>query len=141
MANATNYMENWLIEQLFRAANATEPANWYVGLFKGDPGETGSLAQEVSGGSYARVIYANSSAKWAAAVDAGSAKRTSNSDSIIFPSPTADWGIVTHWGLMDSATLGAGNMWIYGPLGASRTIYSGDNPPSFAVGALTIDFA
>lgn len=141
MANATNYMEDFLIEKIFRGSATAFPANFYVALFKADPGETGSLAQEVSGGNYARVIYANNGTNWAASVDAGNAKRTSNQVSIVFNNPNADWGTITHWGFMDSATLGAGNMWIYGQLGASRTVYSGDNPPSFAVAALTIDFA
>lgn len=142
MALATNYFENALIEQWFRAGAGgavTVPGTLYITLLKADPGETGSLAQEVSGGSYARVAKTSNGTNWTAAADAGSAKRTTNGTAVTFPTPTADWGTVTHWAIMDVATLGAGNMLVYGPLGAARTILNGDNPPSFAIGAISVD--
>lgn len=139
MANATDFYENRLIDQWFRGQAVTIPGTLYVGLFKADPGEAGSLAQEVTGGSYARVAVTSNATNWTAGADAGSAKRTSNGAAITWPSPTADWGTVTHWAILDAATLGAGNVLVYGALGTARTILSGDNPPSMAIGSLVID--
>lgn len=141
MANATDYFENKLIDQWFRGQSVTIPSTLYFGLFKADPGESGSLSQEVSGGSYARVAVTSNGTNWTAGADAGSAKRTTNGTAITFPSPTADWGTVTHWGILDSATLGAGNMIVYGALGTSRNILSGDNAASFSIGSLSVDWA
>lgn len=136
---ATDYLEGALLEYLYRNVALSPPASLYFGLFKADPTDTGDLSQEVSGGSYARVAITRNTTNFAANSTAGSAKRTSNAVAITFPAPTADWGTVTHWAILDSATLGAGNMWNAAALAASRTILNGDNPPSFAIGSITID--
>lgn len=139
MASATDYFETQLIQQWFRGQAVSIPGTLYCTLLKADPGESASLSQEVSGGAYARVAITSNTTNWTAAADQGSAKRTTNGTAITFPTPTADWGTVTHWALMDGSTLGAGNMLVYGALTVARTILNGDNPPSFAIGALTID--
>jgi len=139
MANATNHWETTLLNQWFRAVATSIPGTLYVTLLKADPGETGSLAQEVTGGSFARVAVTSGTGAWDAPADAGSAKRIANTNAITFPAPTADWGTVTHWAIMDNATLGAGNMLVYGALGNARNILNGDNPPSFAASSLSID--
>jgi len=54
---------------------------------------------------------------------------------ITFPTPTAGWGTVVCWSLVDAAT--AGNIWIYAALTVNKTINSGD-AVSFAAGALTV---
>jgi len=51
----TNYLEDAVLNAVLRNVSFTSPATVYVGLFTADPGEAGSLANEVSGGSYARV--------------------------------------------------------------------------------------
>lgn len=139
MANATNYWETTLLNQWFRAVSTSIPSNVYVTLLTGDPGEAGSLSNEVSGGSFARVSITSGTGAWSAPADAGSAKRITNSNALTFPTPTANWGTITHWAIMDVATLGSGNMLVYGALGTARTVLSGDNPPSFAVGSLSCD--
>jgi hypothetical protein len=143
MANATDAFEDILLNQWFRgtAPAGGIPSILYFTLLKASPGESGSLAQEVSGGSYARVALTSNTTNWSAPSTAGSARRISNAVAITFPSPTADWGTVTDWAIMGVATLGTGTMYVYGALGNSRTILNGDNPPSFAIGAITIDFS
>jgi len=49
--------------------------------------------------------------------------------------PTANWGMVTHWGIFDAAT--AGNLLIHAALTTSKMINNGDAAPSFGAGALT----
>ena len=139
MANATNYFETTILNEWFRDVSTSIPASVYVTLLTDDPGEAGSLANEVSGGSFARVQIVSGTGAWSAPADAGSAKRITNSAAVTFPSPTANWGTITHWALMDGGTLGAGNMLVYGALGTARTVLSGDNPPSFAIGSLSLD--
>jgi len=117
------------------------PATWYVGLFTAAPGETGG-GTEVSGGSYARVAVTAGLTQWAGtqgagttAASSGTNGTTSNNAAITFPAPTANWGVITNWGIFDAST--GGNLWIYAALTTNKTINNGDPAPSFAAGALT----
>lgn len=97
-------LDNWL------ASNGT-----HLGLFTADPTETGSLAAEVSGGSYAR-----QSITWGAA--AGGVK--SNSADCDFGTATAPWGVVSHWGICTALT--AGSMLVYGALDSTADVQTND---------------
>lgn len=142
MTALTNYAENKIIDALLRNQALGAPTTWYVALFTSDPTEPGNAGTEVSGGSYARVSVAASLANFAGTQSAGSTTAssgtsgtTSNNNAITFPAPTANWGSVTHWMLMDAAS--GGNGWIYAPLTTAKTVNNGDPAPSFAAGALT----
>lgn len=137
----SDYLENKLVDFLFRAQSFSAPGTVYVALFTSAPNDTGGGA-EVSGGSYARVAVTSSLANWAGTQSAGSTSassgtsgQTSNNAKVTFPAPTANWGSVTHWGIFDAAT--GGNLLIYAALTTAKTINSGDAAPSFGVGALT----
>jgi hypothetical protein len=141
MAALTNFAENKVIDAMPRGQAIGTPATWYVGLFTAAPGEVGG-GTEVSGGSYARVAVTAGLTQWAGtqsagstAVSSGTGGTTSNNAAITFPAPTANWGVVTHWGIFDAST--GGNLWIYAALTTSKTVNNGDPAPSFAAGALT----
>lgn len=133
MGAMSNYLEEAIVGHLFRGAAYTAPTTLYVALFTAAPGEAGG-GTEVSGGSYARVGVANSSAQWNAV--GGGDGTTENTNAITFPAPTADWGQVTHWGIYDAAS--AGNLLFYAALTTAKTINNGDAAPSFAAGALSV---
>lgn len=146
MANLTNFAENKLVDALLRGQSLGAPATWYVALFTSDPTETGAAGTEASGGSYARVAVTASLANFAGTQSAGSTTAssgtggaTSNNNAITFPSPTANWGSITHWALMDASS--SGNAWLYGALTTPKTVNNGDPAPSFAAAALGITFA
>lgn len=137
----TDYAENKLIDYLFRAQASGIPATWYVALFTACPTDS-TAGTEVSGGSYARVAVTSSLANWAGTQSAGSTTAssgtggtTSNNNTITFPAPTANWGVVACWGLMDAAS--GGNLWVFSALTQNKTINNGDAAPSFAAGAAT----
>lgn len=141
MGAKTDYLENKLIDHLFRGQAYTPPATLYVGLFTAAPTDTGG-GTEVAGGSYARVGVAASLADFAGTQSAGSTAAssgtggtTSNNAAIAFPAPTAAWGTVVAFGLFDAAS--GGNLLVYSALAVNKTINSGDAAPSFAAGALT----
>lgn len=131
MSNFTNYLENKLVDHIFRGQTFTAPAALYVALFTAAPSEAGG-GTEVSGNGYARVAIANSLANWAGTQSAGSTTAssgttgvTSNNAAINFPTPTSTgWGTVTHMALMDAST--GGNMLFWGPLTTSRTVNASD---------------
>lgn len=152
MAALTDYMENKLIDFLLRgqalgitgasAAAGTGPTTLYLGLLTANPTDS-TAGTEVTGGSYARVAITSSLANWAGTQSAGSTVAssgtggtTSNNGVVTFPAPTANWGVVTGFGIYDAST--AGNLLIYGALTVSKTINNGDAAPSFAAGAATV---
>jgi hypothetical protein len=141
MAAKTDFLENKIIDWLFRGQAYTPPATLHVGLLTAALGEAGAVT-EVSGGSYARVAVTGSLANWAGTqgsgttvASSGSSGQTSNNGAITFPTPTANWGVVTHFGIYDAAS--GGNLLIYGTLSQSKSINNGDPAPYFPAGSLT----
>jgi hypothetical protein len=151
MAAWSDFAENKLVDWFFRgqaigitgasAAAGTGPTNLYVGLLTAAPSDTGG-GTEVTGGSYARVTVASSLANWAGTQSAGSTTAstgssgtTSNNNPITFPAPTANWGVVTHFGVYDATS--GGNLLFWAALTASKTINNGDAAPSYAAAQLT----
>lgn len=140
-AQATDYLENLVIDHLFRARTWAKPTAQYLALFTVAPSDTGG-GTEVTGGSYARVNLAPSDTNWYATQggtsgnSSGTTGLTANAVAIVFAAPTANWGTVTHFAIMDASS--GGNMLIWDALTAPRTILNGDSAPSFAVGALQI---
>ena len=141
MAAMSDYLENKIVDWLFRGQTFTPPAGLHVGLLTAAPSDTGG-GTEVSGGSYARVNLAPSLTNWAGTQAAasttastGTSGTTSNNSTITFPTPTATWGTVTHFGVYDAAS--AGNLLFYGALTIAKTINTGD-VISFPAAALTV---
>ena len=131
--SASNYLENEILDHILGAAAWSAPSTLYVSLHTADPGESGAQdANEVSGGSYARVAVTNNLTNFPAA--SGGAK--SNGAAITFPTATGAWGTVTHWAIGDAAS-GAGNILFSGALSVSKSIVSGD-PVSFPIGDLQV---
>ena len=140
-AQASDYLENKLVDHLFRTAAFAKPAGIFVALFTAAPTDAGG-GTEIAGGSYARVNLPPLDTNWKATqggvsgVSSGAGGLTSNAVAITFPVPTANWGTATHFGLFDAAS--GGNLLIWDALTAPRTIINGDPAPSFTVDALTV---
>jgi hypothetical protein len=114
MAAISNYLENALINATLRNTGYSSPATVYVSLFTTDPTDDGS-GTEVSGGSYARV---------AATFGAPSNGSSSITADVTFSQATANWGVVTHFGIHDALT--GGNLLYHGQLTASKNVETGD---------------
>lgn len=136
MSSATDWLEVELRKHIFRTGSMTKPAALHIGLYTAAPGETGG-GTEVTGGSYARVQRDPLDANWSGA--SSTSGLTDNVAAITFPAPTANWGVVTHWAILDAPT--GGNMLIQAALTISKTINNGDAAPSFAASALSVTFA
>jgi hypothetical protein len=145
MSAMTDFLENKLIDQIFRGQSAPTTATLYVGLFTGAPSDAAG-GTEVSTNAYARVAVTSSLANWAGTQSAGSTVassgtggQTSNNTAITFPTPTGGgWGTVTHFAIFDAAT--GGNMLLEGALAISKTINEADTV-SFPAASLAITFA
>jgi hypothetical protein len=141
MAAMSDYLENKIIDWLFRGQTYTPPATLHVGLLTAAPGETGG-GTEVAGNAYARVAVASSLANWAGTqaaasttASSGTNGTTSNNGAIAFPTPTASWGTVGHFGVYDAAT--GGNLMFYGALNNAKTINVGDDV-RFPISSLSV---
>ena len=136
MSQMSDYLETQIGNLLFRTQVAWKPAAIYVGLLTAAPSDSGG-GTEVSGGSYARAQVTQLDANWNAPT-AGNGL-FDNVNDIAFPTPSANWGVVTHWAIYDASV--AGNLLIHGALTAQKTINNGDPAPKFSAGALDITFA
>lgn len=127
----SDYLEDELLDHVFSAATFTAPSTTYIGLWTSalTDASTGGTAGEVSGGSYARVNFANDATNWPAA--SGGAK--SNGTAITFAQATADWGTVTHVAVLDTSTAAAGNILAWADLTVSKQVGTNDTA-EFAVG-------
>ncbi len=141
MAAKTNYLENKIIDWLFRGQAFVPPTTLYFALYTAAPSDTGG-GTEVSGGGYARQGVVSSLSAWAGTQSAGSTVAssgaggtTSNNAAVTFPAPTANWGSVVAVGILDAAT--GGNLLLYGTLTQAKTVNNGDAAPSFPAGAFT----
>ncbi len=132
MAAFSNYLEQALLNHILRNTAYTSPGtSVYVALYTSDPTDAKS-GTEVSGGSYARVQVT--------AWDAPHATNgnTQNTSDINFTTASANWGTVTHFGILDASS--AGNLLFHGALTASKAVNSGDTF-KFSAGALVITLA
>ena len=136
MSALSDYLENALLQRIFNGVAFVNPAT-YVALFTGDPTDAGN-GPEVSGNAYARVQVnpsSGASPKWNAAVVDGAGYLVDNHDAITFPQASGSWGTITHFGIFDAAT--SGNLLMYGPLSASKTVGANDTF-LFAAGDLNL---
>lgn len=141
MAAKTNYLENQIIDWLFRGQTYTPPLLLHFGLLTANANDAGTFT-EVSGGGYFRVSLSRNMSAFAGTqgagttdISSGSSGTTSNNIPITFPAPTGDWGQVVGMGIWDASS--GGNLLIYAPLTTPKTINNGDAAPSFAAGAFT----
>lgn len=128
MSEMSNYLENELIDHVFRNLAYTSPTTVYLALFTTDPAEDAS-GTEVSGNGYARQ---------AIAFDAPADGVTQNSALESFTASGGNFGTVTHIAIFDALTLG--NMLVYTPLDTSRVVNDGDTI-EFAAGSVQVTFA
>jgi hypothetical protein len=137
----SNYLENKLIDHVFRGVSFTAPTTLYIGLATTSASDTG-CGTEVAGSNYSRAQLNPSTTNWASTggagtttnPSAGTGGQTSNNSTITFATPSGSWGTVTTVCVFDAST--SGNLIFYTNLTTSKTINSGDTV-SFAAGALT----
>jgi hypothetical protein len=130
MAGFSRYLQQEVLDHIFKTGAWTAPTHIYVALMTATPSDTGG-GTECAGTGYAREICDT----WDAAT-AASPSLVHNTGIIDFGSAGgADWGIITHVALYDDPT--AGNLLGWVALSVSKTINNGD-PVTFPAGALDV---
>lgn len=128
----SDYLEDKLLKHIFTSTGYTSPnASIYVGLLTAGPTDssTGATVTEVSNAnSYARVQVS----AWT--VTGTNPTEAHNTGAIEFPTATGTWGTISHIGVFDGGTIGAGNLLAYVNLSdpsdstsaVTKTIQNGD---------------
>lgn len=138
MANLSTYLENALINHIFRNSAYTSPTTVYLGLVTnsavdGDM-EAGTLTNEVTAYTGNRP-----STTWSAPADVGGKATTKNSTAAVeyaaMPSCTVKYVIVC-----DGATKSAGNILVFLPLSSAQVVASGQTL-RFPIDSLVFDLA
>lgn len=120
----STFLSNSFLNASLRDTPYTSPTTVYVALYTTAP-TSGGGGVEVSGGSYSRQPVT-----WSAPTSGVS----SNVADIVYPTATADWGVITSFGVFDAIT--SGNLLYFANLGASRTVLNTDQF-KFPAGQLT----
>lgn len=114
----STYLKNKLLNHVFRGTTYTAPSAVYIGLYTGTNITTASpIGDEISGGNYARVGLIGGFSTAASGI-------TVNSGSIIFNTPTTNWGTVAYMGISNQAT--TGSLLFYGEITAPKNVTTGE---------------
>jgi len=98
VSDFSDYLENKILDHVFRNTAYTPPTAVYLGLYTAAPSDAGG-GTEVSGGGYARQ---------AITFGAASGGAISNTAAVQFTASGGSYGTVTHVGVFDASS--AGNM-------------------------------
>ena len=126
MAALSNYLEEKLLDHVFRQISYTGPSAIYVGLFTDDPGDDNS-GNELYGDGYERTQV-----KFEPGATVGT---IANSADVVFPPATANWPTVTHVALFDNKI--TGNQLVHAQLTNPVDIAANDSL-LISAGSLTI---
>lgn len=125
MSALSNYLETRYLDLTYNGVTLAPPAGVYIALYTSDPTDA-DTGTEVSGGSYARVLVnanGGGAPQFNVAVPDGAGSLVDNADDIVFPTATAPWGTITHFGAKDAAT--GGNLLHHGALDEAMVVGTG----------------
>lgn len=125
MSDLSNYLEDALLNAVFRNTTYTSPATVYAALFTVAPGEAGG-GTEVTGGGYARKSIT---------FGAPSSNTIANTNDVTWTPSGANYGTVLAVGIFDASS--AGNLLAYKTI-TSQVVNDG-NTFHFPAASLTVN--
>jgi hypothetical protein len=140
MGSWTHYLKNLVADHRFRGATWAKPtANWWA-LFTEAPNDDPGTGIECAGGNYGRVALHPSDSNYFATQggivgpSTGNTGSTPNAITIMFLTPTTDWGTIVAIGVFDAQV--GGNLYEWAPLSQPILVTAGDSPCSFPPSSL-----
>lgn len=115
MAQMSDFLENKLIDHVFRNTTYAQPGTVYLALYSSDPTDA-DTGTEIS-----NLGYARKSITFAAPANGS----TSNDADIIFAAAEEDWTTITHVGIRDAST--DGNLIMHQQLTNAVSVLNGNN--------------
>jgi hypothetical protein len=146
-AGLSNYFNNKVLDYIYRGQTFTAPTTLCVALTTTTPtaASTGATIAEAAYTGYARGQLNPSASNWSgtgsetSGASAGTTGTVKNNVAITVGSaPSSGPTTVTSFAVLDSCTVGTGNVLAFAALTTSKTINSGDSAPVFTVNALTV---
>ena len=128
MAQMSNFLENKLIDHVFRNITYGQAGTLYLAVYSSDPTDA-DIGTELTGNGYARK---------AISFDAPSDGVTQNTAEVILDAATADWIEATHVALRDALT--GGNLIMHQALTNPVTVLDTNNF-RMPLGQFTLTFA
>src|SRR5512139_2666087 len=145
MAAMGNYLENKMVDLVFRGRSFSPPAILFLRLFLSATTDAGG-GIEVTGGGYTPKSVTPSDTLFTATqggttgASTGTSGQTSNATDIQFDDePTEDWGTLTHFAVSESET--GVDFLVHGQLASPKPVVLGDPAPKFIAGDLIVQFA
>lgn len=132
MGALSTYAQGKICDQMLRGNTWTTPASLYLALFTSDPTVAGTGSETTYSG------YARQSCGASPFTAIDGTGTTQNNNTIVFPAVGSGSVTIGWWALYDAATVG--NMLLFGPLSASKTLNATD-VPSFPANALKVTFS
>ncbi len=134
LSNATS--QNFLDYLLKGVAMPSLPSSLWLALFTTTPGLNGTGGVEVSpsGTGYARVELPRVTATWTG--PNGTNQEYNNSNELIFPVPTGNWGTVLSLGIYDAAA--HGSLIFVSTIATAKSIQLGDGAPRILASQLKV---
>ncbi len=130
MSSFTDYLENELLDHVFRNAAFTSPSAVYAALFTVNPSDAGGGTEVETNGGPGRGY-----ARQAITFGAPSAGAISNTAAVTFgPNTTTNWGTITGMAIFDAAT--TGNMLAWADI-ADKAVAVNDSA-EFAIGDIDV---
>lgn len=129
MSQASNYLEEAILNYFFRNQAVAQPTTIYLALYINDPTDA-DTGTEVSGGGYSR-----KQVTFGAPAQTGDKAVISNNAKIEFDIATTDWGSVSHWGVRTAAS--GGSLLCRGSFSRVENVQSG-NRLTIEIGNLQI---
>lgn len=130
MSNASNYLEQAILDHIFRTATFNKPDSLWIGLTS--TVLTDTEVSDVSGrevanaGNYARKQLNAGNSNWDAVDQVNGSGHTQNTSAVEFNIASADWGWVSGMFIADSGTWGTGNILFYGGVATPKLVGNGD---------------
>ena len=109
--------------------------NFYIALFTADPTDTGSVANECTWTSYARVARARTTGSSGWTVTGNS---VTNGGAITFPTCTGGSETATHFGICKAGTASVADLIFHGALSGGGLAISSGVTPQIAAGNLSV---
>lgn len=126
MSKMSNYLENKLIDHIFRNITFTKPTSLYIALCTATPTDysTGETISEVPNrNGYVRKTIECNTTNWSSATSENGTSY--NKTAITFASPTGTWGTITSIAILDSGTWGEGNLLFWSNIETPQAINLG----------------
>lgn len=118
MSMASNWLEEQILNHFIRNAPVPSPQSVYLALFINDPTDA-NTGTEVQGGSYSR-----QQVTFSQPIQSSDKAVIMNNHKIEYPVATAEWGSISHWGLMTAPT--GGNLICRGVFNRLETVQTGN---------------